>query len=290
MDSKIKFYLPNFQNDNGLNLTIIKTLQEHPEYFYDNISIGAVYGTFNGAIWNGGRVFSGMNELEEIESIIKEYNSLNIPLRFTFTNCLIEKQHLLDNYCNLIMSKANNGMNEVIVNSPLLEDYLRKNYPNFKYILSTTSCLRDIKIINEQTKYYDMIVLDYNDNHNKTFLESIQDKNKIELLVNAYCNPNCKRRKEHYKILSEAQLTFSQEKGKFSCECMNYNFYDTILLKNFITQEELYNNFFEWGFSNFKIEGRTVHLANLIESYIYYLIKPQYKDKMRLQLLLYCWH
>ncbi len=39
------------------------------------------------------------------------------------------------------------------------------------------------------------------------------------------------------------------------------------------------------GFNQFKIEGRTATMFNLVEFYLYYMIKPEYKDKARLALL-----
>ena len=41
---------------------------------------------------------------------------------------------------------------------------------------------------------------------------------------------------------------------------------------------------------NFKIEGRTMHLANVLESYLYYMVKPEYKDELRLKILLDCFN
>ena len=39
----INFYLPNFSQ---LNYKIVTLLEDYPEYFYDDIKIGAVYGCF----------------------------------------------------------------------------------------------------------------------------------------------------------------------------------------------------------------------------------------------------
>ena len=142
-------------------------------------------------------------DLNNIKATTEAFNSKNIPLRFTFTNCLLEEKHLLDTYCNLIMESANNGMNEIIINSELLEQFLRTCYPNYKYILSTTRCERDVNKINELCDQYDMVVIDYRDNNNFDFLSKLNNKDKIELLINAYCLPNCKNRKEHYKYLSQ---------------------------------------------------------------------------------------
>lgn len=40
------------------------------------------------------------------------------------------------------------------------------------------------------------------------------------------------------------------------------------------------------GFENFKIEGRSVPDVNVLENYIYYMVKPEFKDEVRLELLL----
>lgn len=39
------------------------------------------------------------------------------------------------------------------------------------------------------------------------------------------------------------------------------------------------------GYNQFKIEGRTVPDIALAENYIYYMIRPEYKDTARLELL-----
>lgn len=288
----MKFYLPDFFFKFDLNILITQLWQEHPEYFHDGLEIGAVYGSFPGAIWNGGRLMCGGTVIQNIENIINQFNELDMPIRFTFTNSLLQKEHLNDTYCNLIMESANNGMNEVIVNSPILEDYLRNKYPNFKYILSTTRCERNIDAINDYTKQYDLIVTDYRDNINLDFLSHIQDKSKIELLVNSYCDPNCTRRKQHYDAISHNQLIFrvaeKEERDIMSCPTYNRNFYDIFDLNSVITVDKLFDTYIPMGFSHFKIEGRTSHVSNVIESYIYYMIKPEYQNKVRLYLLRKC--
>ena len=168
----MKFYLPDFYYKYNLNTIIIDLLKKHPEYFYDNIEIGAIYGCFPGMIWNGGRLYTGFTDYDNIKGTIEAFNSRNIPIRFTCTNSLLEEKHNYDTYCNLVMDLANNGMNEILVNSPILEDYLRKTYPNYKYILSTTRCERDINKINQYTNEYHLVVTDYRDNDNFEFLFS----------------------------------------------------------------------------------------------------------------------
>ena len=279
----MNFYLPDFYNHYQLNIKIIQLLQEHPEYFYDNLKIGAVYGTYPGAIWNGGRTFLDTTDLNNIKATTEAFNSQNIPLRFTFTNCLLEEKHLLDTYCNLIMETSNNGMNGIIINSELLEQFLRNSYPNYKYILSTTRCERDINKINELCDQYDMVVIDYRDNSNFDFLSKLNNKDKIELLINAYCSPNCKNRKEHYEYLSQCQLNFSRpDSCQFNtCPTYDRNFFSSLEFDSVIKVVDLYSKYSDLGFSNFKIEGRTLSTFNVLESYLYYLIKPEYQNEVR---------
>lgn len=288
MKEIIKFHIPDFYYHYQLDMKLIELIKENPNYFYDNTKIGSVYGSFPGAIWNGGRAMFGIASIENIKNTIDCVNNVGVPVRFTFTNCLLEEKHVYDTYCNLIMEAANNGFNEVLVNSDILEEYLRRTYPNFKYISSTTKCERDINKINDASNKYDLVVTDYRDNCNYEFLNEIKNKNKIELLVNASCSPNCgAKRQEHYSYLSKQQLMYSQI--NYYCDFANNPLHEILKYPTVIKVEDIYGKYYDMGFSNFKIEGRTEHKINVIESYIYYLVKPEYKDIVRHELIKQCW-
>ena len=78
---------------------------------------------------------------------------------------------MLDTYCNLIMRLADNGMNQVLVNSPVVEQYIRDNYPSFPLISSTTKRITDTKeLISELGKDYRLVVLDYDLNNRESCL------------------------------------------------------------------------------------------------------------------------
>lgn len=49
----------------------------------------------------------------------------------------------------MVMAMANNGLNEAIVVSPLLEDYIRNNYPKYKLTSSTCKRITDPKALEE---------------------------------------------------------------------------------------------------------------------------------------------
>lgn len=285
----IKFHLPDFYNFIKLhNLLYYFITDKYHSYFNDDVVIGSIYGTFPGAIWNGGRYSLGYCAINDMERIVNHYSSLNIPIRFTFTNSLINESHLNDEYCNAIMKIANTGENEVIVNNKILEQYLRETYPNYKYILSTTSGVRDPIDLNRMCDRYDCVVLNYNDNKNDEILYDLEQKDKIEILLNESCTANCPLRKDHYTFISKQQLGLLTPQDKFKCPALNSsNIYD-ISSKydyHFIQASELYNKYVNLGFNNFKIQGREEPILYTIESCIMYMVKSEYKDYIRYELL-----
>ena len=48
-----------------------------------------------------------------------------------------------------------------------------------------------------------------------------------------------------------------------------------------ISPDDIWNKYVPMGFSQFKIEGRSSETLNLLEHYMYYMIKPEYKDIAR---------
>lgn len=304
---KVRFHLPDFAGHFKLNLVFVEFLAQRPQYFREGVEIASVFGAFPPSLWNGGRTQGGTCDKSFIKTVIKNFNERGIPLRFTFTNPVIEKKHLSDNFCNMVMHLADNGMNEVIVVSPLLEDYIRKNFPNYK--LTSSTCKRIVdqeELCAEVEKDYHIVVIDYDLNHRFDILEKIPDKKKCELLVNSSCNPGCPTRKEHYEAIGLQQIAYANHVKKYhdvpfnvervkrehpeilrfdNCPCAGRSVFEVVNLKNHISPDEIWNTYVPMGFEQFKIEGRTSGIFNVIEHYMYYMIKPECKDQARFELL-----
>ena len=281
--TEVYWHLPGFAYFRIMNQVLINLMNDYPSKFREGYRIGSVYGTFPGAIWNGGRAVFGTTPKEDIDRLIKAYNSRKIPVRFTWTNSLLEEKHVYDTYCNLIMEIANNGMNQVLVNRPCLEEYIRKNYPDFKLISSTTKRITDMdSILEEVRKDYFLVVLDYDLNHNEEALKKLEPyAGKIEILVNEICFPNCPKRADHYKAESLSQLEFDMVTD-FKCP----NIYGARVFDEckkrpaFISNEEI-QSYIDRGFVNFKIVGRGLPQQFVEDSYIYYLVKDEHRDFIR---------
>lgn len=300
---KMKFHIPDFYVHWELNLNLIDMIKEHPEYFYDGVEIVSCYGCFAPAMWNGGRTLFGYASDMEIKNTIKEFNDRNVPLRYTFTNPNITEKDLKDTFCNKLCRLAENGFNEIICNAPALEEYVRATYPKYPLISSTCKQIEDhARLMEEFEKDYKLVVLDYNWNNDFDRLATIPEelRERCEILVNPYCIPHCPRRGEHYKVLGKAQIATSKrpisamsspirtadEKAvyEFNCPNSNYNFYQITGYSTFVNRENI-EKYMEMGFCNFKIEGRVLARENVIESYVYYMVKPEFRDMVRLQLL-----
>lgn len=295
----INYHLPSFTEHFSLNILLDSYMKNYPERFRDDIKIASVFGNFSGALWNGGRNVSGKYDRTINEKIMKEFNNRGIPLRFTFTNPLIEEKHLSDKVCNDILKMADNGMNEVIVMSPILEQYIRENYPGYKITSSTCKQIRDMNDLNaELDKNYNLVVIDYNWNNKFDDLALINDKRRCEILVNACCQPACPRRGEHYRSIGKYQIELCNAarssldigrenivKEPFLCQYMDYNIYTIKDFTTHISPDDIETKYVPMGFEQFKLEGRTIGDIKMLEMYIYYFVKSEYKDIVRLDMI-----
>ena len=278
---EIYWHLPGLCYFRLLNQVLINSMKDYPEKFREGYKIGSVYGTIPGAIWNGGRAVFGISNQAEIERVIQTYNSKEIPVRFTWTNSLLEEEHIHDTYCNLIMRLADNGLNQVLVNRPILEDHIREKYPDYKIISSTTKRIVDLEQLQKEfERDYFLVVLDYDLNRDETALKQLEPvADKVEILVNEICYPGCVKRAEHYREESRSQLEFdnrtdfvcpnrSQEKRTFE-ECRKR--------PAFLSNEEV-ERYIEKGFVNFKIGGRGLPQQFVLDSYLYFLVKEEERE------------
>lgn len=275
----INFYMPDFVNNAGIICFLADMMKQAPQWFYEDAKISAAYGCFGSCIWNGGRSFLAKNDSREMAKLIEEYNKRGIAVRYTFTNPLIEEKHLNDTFSNLCLKLADNGMNEVIVNTKCLEDYIRAEYPNFKLISSTTKCISTIEGLNDELKndYYLVVADSVWNNTDELF--ALEDKGRIELIADHTCEDNCPRRRQHYNYIGQAMLDF-RDANDFKCANIKLNFEDLFNHSNFITVEDVFTRYKDAGFKHFKLDGRCFTVDNILKSFTYYLVKPEYRDKM----------
>ena len=259
----------------------------HREYFYDWCDIGSIYGAPADCIWGGGRVGLGESEPEEVLALVEEYG---ISARLTFSNSLLKEEHLSDKKCNELcrmFEKSGKVQNGVIVHSDLLLDYLKTNYPGLYYVSSTTKVLTDFQMflgeVNKDAFKY--VVPDFRLNKAFDKLEEMtqSQKDKVEFLCNECCWYGCNDRKSCYENVSRKNL--GEQCMDHQCNAPDlkdgYRFSKAMKNPGFIGIDDITNVYLPMGFSNYKIEGRSLGSALILEFLLYYMTKPEYQIHVR---------
>lgn len=279
---KAKFIMPEFVRDRFINFNLLDLMNRRPESVREKSSIYGFYGNFPGCIWNGGRYLIGdpQSSKDEIVEIFDIYNkTYKLPLRLTFTNpCIDNEKYCYDTYANLIAECGHNGMNEILVVSPILEKYLRENYPNYKYCRSVIAAKDQPYNLNN---YY-MSVLNKNwvNDFNKIDSIPVEERKKIEIICNDVCIDNCPRIYEHYNAIGESILNF---KINPETHCTMYNFdpdfpiADRKERKKYVNYTSVINNYLPRNFQYFKLCGREDFSQRLF-NWVNYIFEPKYQE------------
>lgn len=289
---KIYYHLPGLFEFYELYKEFLVLYREHREYFYDWCEIGSIYGAPGDCIWGGGRVGYGDADPLSVADLMRQYG---ISSRLTFSNSLIREEHLSDRKCNELLrlfEKNGNTDNGVIIYSDTLLEYIKKNYPGFYFVSSTTKVITDFNgFQNELSRdEYSYVVPDFRLNKSFDFLNSLtpEHKTKVEFLCNECCSTDCRDRKRCYENVSRKSL--GEICPDHICRSENaksgYRFSDAMNNPSFIGINDITKVYAKMGFDQFKIEGRSLGSAVVFEIILYYMIKPEYQIKMREEIYL----
>lgn len=279
---KFNFYVPDFYRYGTLYAMLADFIEHIPQWFYDDFKISAVYGSFPNCIWNGGRSYYGAINRPVMQKTIEELNKRGIAVRYTFTNPLLEEKHMSDIFSNICLELGDNGQNEVLVNTQVIEDYVRKNYPSYKIISSTTKCLRTFDLVEKELeKDYYLVVLDSALNKDERVF-TLKERGRLELLLDHGCRMNCPNREKHYVASGIAQLTYDEPKFPACPYVLSHKtFAELMQTDNFITREEMTDKYFANGIKHFKLDGRSFQVEKYIDSVLYYMVKPEYREQFK---------
>lgn len=283
---RAEFHLPGLFEFYEFYCEFLPLFGTHPEYFYDWCEIASIYGAPSDCIWGGGRVGGGDYEPEEVLHLMERYG---ISARLTFSNSLLQEEHLRNPRCNQLCVLFQQGQQEngVIVHSNLLLNYLKEMYPKFYFVSSTTKVLTEFsdlvkELHREEFRY---VVPDFRLNKRMEQWNSLTDaeKAKVELLCNECCWFGCKDRKICYEAVSRRNLGISDE--EHLCRAPHakegYRFSKAMENPGFVSFNDILHVYLPMGITNFKIEGRGLGSAMLLEFLLYYMVKPQYQIHVR---------
>ena len=288
MEKTIAYYhLPGLFEFYELYRVFLPLYRTHREYFYDWCRIGSIYGAPPDCIWGGGRIGSGDCAAQEALALTREYG---VSARLTFSNSLLREEHLTDRKCNALcrlFSESVGPQNGVIIHSELLLRYLRERYPKLYFVSSTTKVLTAFPQLQAELARdeFRFVVPDFRLNRAFDRLNALPEaaKDKVELLCNECCWFGCKERSACYEAVSRKNL--GEAAPEHICAAPDaaggYRFSRAMENPGFIGVEAIRSIYMPMGFSHFKIEGRSLGSALILEFLLHYLTKPEYQLRVR---------
>lgn len=269
----INYTIGNQFSKDDLLKKLIKNINNNKHILRENTNIVSVYGSFTGAIFNGGRIMGREKvPIEHIEEEFKFYASVGISVNLTFSNSYIESKHLKDEYCNSILKIASGYKNNgVIMNNDVLLKYIKTNYKNLKTIHSCTSHTLDKTKYKDLLDKYDRVVITPELNSDIDFLSSVSNED-VEIVANEDCVAYCKDRLNCYQSISKFLLKGT--KDGFVCKFKKAGNSGKMELD--IKKITEISNL---GISNFKLSGRTD--IGYIDEVLTYIIKDIHLGDIR---------
>lgn len=213
-----------------------------------------------------------------------------ISARLTFSNSLLRQEHLSDRKCNALcrlFERNREPRNGVIIYSELLLEHLKEQYPGLYFVSSTTKVLTDFTQLEEEIRRKDFryVVPDFrlNKAFDKLNTLSQAEKDKVEFLCNECCWFGCRDRKACYETVSRKNL--GENCPEHHCKAPDgsrgYLFSKAMENPGFIGINDIRDIYLSMGFSNFKIEGRGLGSALILEFLLYYMTRPEYQIHVR---------
>ena len=289
---KAYYHLPGLFEFHELYRAFLPLFYGHREWFYDWCGIGSIYGAPADCLWGGGRVGFGEARAAEVAALTREYG---ISARLTFSNSLLRRDHLDDKKCNALcelFERNGPAPSGVILCSELLLEHLRARYPGLYLVSSTTKVLTrfdqlEAELDRPEFRY---VVPDFRLNAARERLASLGDgqKQKVELLCNECCWFGCPDRRACYENVSRRNL--GEDCPEHVCVAPNagrgYRFSDAMRNPGFIGIDDIRRFWLPNGFSHFKIEGRSLGSAVVLEFLLYYMTRPEHQLEVREEIYL----
>ena len=282
-----QYHLPGLFEFYELYAAFLPLYRAHREYFYDWCEIGSIYGAPISCLWGGGRVSSGTCDARSALALTQGYG---ISARLTFSNSLLREEHLKDRTCNALcrlFSESGTVQNGVIVHSELLLDHLKAACPQLYFVSSTTKVLTDFSQLRCELERpeFSYVVPDFRLNKAFASLNTLPQalKDKVEFLCNECCSFGCKDRRACYEAVSRKNLGEAAPEHHCKAPDAKYGYRFSRAMENpgFIGIADIQNTYLPMGFSNFKIEGRGLGSALILEFLLYYLTKPDCQLRVR---------
>lgn len=271
---KYNIIIDNTKFDMGLIWQLLDIKKDKPQAFYDGIQKLSFYFMFPYSIWSKSRTDRNFIPFENIESDLNRYEDNGCGIYFEFENVDVKEDAFKDRYTNLVLKTAKGKDTYAVVFNTDLAKYIKENYPDIKLVQSEIQ--RNTMI----EAPYEFNVIDYISYKNNK--DKLQNKSSYILAVNSFC-------KNLYRcanLLSNNKLNYNIDRP-IRCADRVQSFNEMQKNELFVSVDEI-NKINNEGIENFFVKANSDDRFEILETYLYYLIKPEYRDSLRLGLIKYC--
>ena len=229
----------------------------------------------------------GERDPREVLALLREFG---ISARLTLSNSLLRPEHLADARCNALcrlFARSDGPRNGAIVHSELLTAYLRQTYPELYLVSSTTKVLTSLTDLRRELERpeFACVVPDFRLNPTLGTPGALPERlrGRAELLCNECCRFDCPDRRACYEAVSRKNLGEAAPEHRCTAPdaAGGYRFSKAMKNPGFLGVEAIRDRYLPLGFSQFKLEGRGLGSALILEFLLFYLTKPDYHIHVR---------
>tara|TARA_Y100000310_G_C20495150_1_gene721162 strand:+ start:119 stop:967 length:849 start_codon:yes stop_codon:yes gene_type:complete len=189
----------------------------HGDFQFNYTDIDYAFGQVEGitSLW-GGRVANNIN-LTKVD-IYWLYDQ-GIGLKMTLSNKFISDDQYKES--KSFLEQYHRKGNAIITSTDDLAKRIKEDFPDYQIEASCIQDVVDTKKLEKKIslKVYDTVVIPIHMNDDIKFLESIKDKEKIRLFLNAECSYNCPK-KVCYGTTSKINIS---KQDKMMCSFWDLN-------------------------------------------------------------------
>lgn len=243
-----------------------------------------VYGAPH-SVWSGGRpaaVRAILNE-EQIESYFSAYAKFGVRCALTFSRLHVEEKDYENSYNNLLLDYVEKYDGEVVLFDDGLARYIKRTRPRVKIVASLNKAMSDLKESCEQeTAYYgellglyDVVVIRSEYALRDEWLQNLSNvRDRVEIIVNQFCVPNCKRAFRHISELEEWSHSGCRGKGQPCYHLEAASCIENRLSQNLFISDTRVSKLCSMGFTRMKIAGRNAPLPLFLDTLSDYVFEP----------------
>lgn len=278
---QISWKVPLFMNNDWIALKILKNCRRLGVHRPFDIVYGAPLCS-----WAGGRPSAIRLKLTEaqIEEYFRAYDEYGVTVALTFSRLDIPQKELGDPYCNKIIEIAERHHAQAIIANDALLNHVKREYPLITTIASLDKVMCELKEdFSAEMEYYRRLFESFDevvvrcecalDNSRITQLRDVA--NRVEIIVNQVCMPDCKFCYEH--ISSMEALNDSDYRGGAPHACFyerDAKDYATWLKRNLMIPESRIEELASMEFTKMKLAGRNAPQQKALDTLERYIFEP----------------